>query len=173
MSGMQMADVLVGFSLFVDGRGYAGRVAELKPPVLERITDEFRGGGMDSSIDVDLGGVMKKAEYTLGEYNADILKLWRLETDEGLLLRFKGSVKPGVGKGDEYPVEMVMRGKHKKFDMGTWKAGDRSTLKAELSLHYYKLSIKGEIIHEIDVPNGVWIVDGVDMLAARRKNLGI
>lgn len=47
------AKVLKNFSLFVDGRGYAGKAEEVTPPKLTIKTEEFRGGGMDAPIDID------------------------------------------------------------------------------------------------------------------------
>nr|EIU3915752.1 phage major tail tube protein [Pseudomonas aeruginosa] len=40
-------------------------------------------------------------------------------------------------------------------------------------LTYYKLSVDGEVLIEIDLLNFVYIVDGDDRLAEHRKALGI
>ena len=48
-------DILKNMSLFVDGRGYAGNVDELNLPKLALKTEEFRGGGMDAPIEIDMG----------------------------------------------------------------------------------------------------------------------
>jgi P2 family phage contractile tail tube protein len=40
-------------------------------------------------------------------------------------------------------------------------------------LRYYKLSHGGEVIHEIDVPNMVRVVGGVDQLSEIRNALGV
>ena len=47
--------VLRGFDVFVDGRGYAGKVEELELPKLSIKTEEFRAGGMDVPVELDMG----------------------------------------------------------------------------------------------------------------------
>ena len=57
--------------------------------------------------------------------------------------------------------------------MGTAKAGDDNTIKAVTSLSYYKLTIGGATVIEIDVPGYVFMVNGVDRLAEKRQALGL
>ena len=54
--------VLKNMNLFVDGRGYAGRVDEIELPKLTLKTEEHRAGGMDVPVLIDLG--MDKMEST-------------------------------------------------------------------------------------------------------------
>ena len=42
--------VLKNMNLFVDGRGYAGRVDEIELPKLTLKTEEHRAGGMDVPV---------------------------------------------------------------------------------------------------------------------------
>ena len=49
--------VLKGFNLFVDGRGYAGKVEELELPKLTIKTEEFRSGGMVAPVELGRGRV--------------------------------------------------------------------------------------------------------------------
>jgi len=46
----QIPRKLKAFSLFVEGRGYAGKVAELTLPKLTRKMEEWRAGGPSTSI---------------------------------------------------------------------------------------------------------------------------
>ena len=39
--------ILTNLNLYVDGRGFAGRVTEIQLPKLKRKTEEHRAGGMD------------------------------------------------------------------------------------------------------------------------------
>ena len=41
-------DIRKNFSLFVDGRGYAGNTDEANMPELSLQTEEYRAGGMDA-----------------------------------------------------------------------------------------------------------------------------
>ena len=45
---MTVIRLLKNINLFIDGRGYAGKVDEFDPPKLTIKTEEFRAGGMDA-----------------------------------------------------------------------------------------------------------------------------
>ena len=61
----------------------------------------------------------------------------------------------------------------KELDPGTWKAGDQATLKASIAVTYYRLTVNGTDVIEIDVVNMKRIIKGVDQLASQRAALGI
>nr|VFK59842.1 MAG: hypothetical protein BECKTC1821F_GA0114240_10386 [Candidatus Kentron sp. TC] len=46
-------------------------------------------------------------------------------------------------------------------------------MKGGVSCEYYKLTHDSRVIHEIDVPNMVRVIDGVDQLEQTRVNLGL
>ncbi len=46
--------ILKNFNVFVDGRGYAGRIDEISLPKLAIKTEEYRAGGMDIPVSIDI-----------------------------------------------------------------------------------------------------------------------
>jgi hypothetical protein len=70
-------------------------------------------------------------------------------------------------------VLIQLQGILKEVDPGSWKPGDKATLKATVACRYYKQVINGVTVHEIDVPNMLRIINGVDQLARTRANLGM
>lgn len=168
---MAARDVRKNFNAFVDGRGYAGQIDEFNAPKLTLITEEFRAGGMDAAIDVNMGMEKLTADFSLKAYDANVLALWGVAEGQQVpfvlreaLESFDGTVKS---------VVHTMRGKILGMDPGTSKAGELPMLKCDLSLTYYKLVHDGVTIHEIDVENMVRIVNGVDQLANMRAALAI
>lgn len=164
--------VLKNFNLFVDGGGYAGRVAELVQPKLTRKMEEFRGGGMNAPIELDMGMEKLECEFTLKEYSEDVLKLWGLTNPSGVSVRFKGALEADDASGTVTPVEIVVRGRWREIDGGTWKAGEESTMKVSIACSYYRYASNGETLIEIDVPNMIENVGGVDRLAEIRSAIG-
>ena len=71
---MALTAILKNFSLFCDGRGYAGECEEITPPKLTFKTDEFRNGGMDAPVAIELGMEKLEASFSLTKYDADVLK---------------------------------------------------------------------------------------------------
>ncbi|MFL8905427.1 phage major tail tube protein, partial [Xanthomonas vasicola pv. vasculorum] len=69
-------------------------------------------------------------------------------------------------------VEVVVRGRHSEIDPGTGKSGDDTEFSVKTSASYYKLTINGATVIEIDLVNMTEIVNGVDSLAAQRRAIG-
>jgi hypothetical protein len=168
---MALNAILKNFNLFVDGRGYAGECEEITPPKLTFKTDEFRNGGMDAPVAIELGMEKLEASFSLTKYDADVLKLFGLAPGHSKPLTFRGSVISE--NGTEIPVVINLTGYLTEVDMGSWKPGDKATLKGTVAVRYYKHTINGAVIHEIDIPNMIRIVNGTDALKQTRANLGM
>jgi P2 family phage contractile tail tube protein len=164
-------NILKNMNLFVDGRGYAGNVEELTPPKLTFKIEEFRNGGMDAPVEVEMGMDKLEASFSLTKYDADVLKLFGLAPGNTKPLTFRGSIISEDGA--ENPVVIQLQGMLKEVDQGSWKPGDKATLKGTVACRYYKHTVAGIVVHEIDIPNMIRNVGGVDQLAATRKNLGM
>ena len=163
--------ILKNLNLFIDGYGYAGNVEELNLPKLTMKTDDFRNGGMDLPIEVELGMEKLESSFSLTKFDAGMLKIFGLAPGNLKPFTFRGSL--ASDDGTETGVIVNLRGMLKEADPGSWKPGEKATLKGAIALRYYKLTIGNEVIHEIDGPNMIRIVNGVDQLAVTRKNLGM
>jgi len=161
---------LKNFTAFVDGRGYMGRVTEVEPPKLALKMEEYRAGGMDTSVELDMGMEKLEASLTFGEYDEEIYKMFGLIDGNAVALTLRGTRQNDKGTDE---IIINLRGGYKELDGGSWKAGDDSTLKASVACRYYKLTIGGVELIEIDVENMVRKINGVDQLAEQRKALGI
>ncbi len=164
-----MRNVLTNFQLFVDGIGYLGEAVEYQPPALTVTLDEFRAGGLDSSVPIDMGMEPLEASFAIGTYNPAIFKTWG-KLNAAVRLKAKGAL---VGlDGTVQQVVEQLTGKISGLDPGAWAAGTRNDNRFTMRATYYRREIAGQLIHEIDVQNAVRIVDGVDQLAAIREAMG-
>lgn len=170
---MAAADkILKNFNLFVDGRGYAGNVSELTLPTLNLKLDEHRAGAMDAPISIDMGMEKLECSFSLSEHGSEVLKLFGVtNTGRGVALTARGSVESLTG--EKIPVVVNMEGTVSSIEDDAWQAGEKVMQKFTVQLVGYKYSSNGELIHEIDIPNMVRIVDGVDQLAQTRANIGL
>jgi len=164
-------DVLKNLTLFVDGRGYAGKVEEIELPKLTMKTEEFRAGGMDAPIEVEMGMEKLEASFTLNGYDKDVLSLFGLAPGKHKPLTIKGSLISEDGA--ERALIINLRGMVREMEMGSWKPGDKATLKVMMALSYYKLKHSGQVIYEIDPANMLRIIDGQDQLKQTRAHLGL
>ncbi len=63
-----------------------------------------------------------------------------------------------------------------KADYGDWKRAKKALVTFGVDVHYYKLGMGDEgqeTVHEIDVLNGVMIVNRVDQRGLIRRALGV
>ncbi len=162
--------ILKNFNLFIDGRGYAGRVEEVNLPKLNIKTEEFRAGGMDSPAYIDMGIEKLEGTFTLLEYDKDILKQFGLINGNVAQATLRGAMQ------NETTVSQIvvkMRGMYTEIDMGKFSAGEKGTLQCTLACRYYSLEIDGEKLIEIDIDNMTRIIGGEDKMVDMRKALGI
>ena len=157
---IQYPRILKNMNLFVDGRGYAGRVDEIELPKLSLKTEEHRAGGMDLPIEVELGMEKLESNLTISDYDPEVFKLFGLLDRQDTPVTVRGAIQR---QGETaQAVVIALRGGWKEIDSGTWKPGDKSTLKVAVAVNYFKLTIAGQEIVEIDAINLVRKVGGVD-----------
>lgn len=163
--------VLKNFNAFVEGIGYAGRVAEIEPPSFKVKGEEIRNGGMDGAKSVDMGIELLTAKLTFDEYLPEIMKAVGTGDTEGSRVQFRGAIQRNAE--DAIPVVIEMHGSFDEEELGTWKSGDKPQLSITVNLGYYKLTIDGDLIREIDVDNCVRNTGGIDRMASIRAAIGI
>lgn len=170
---MALPKKLKNFNLFLDGESYAGRATEIELAKLSRKMEEYRGGGMNGPVDIDMGMEKLESTITLAEYSRATLNHFGVTSVDGVQMRFKGAAVNDGTTSETDAIEIVMRGRFKEIDMGSAKSGDDSSMKLAASLSYYKYIVNGEDIIEIDLLNMVEIVNGEDRLAEQREALGL
>lgn len=169
---MALPKKLKNFNVFNDAQSYLGQVPEIVLPKLTRQMEEYRAGGMNGPVKIDLGQGALEAEMTLGGLMPQVFRQYATTRVDGILLRFAGAYQED-STGTVSAVEVVMRGRYEEIDPGSAKVGENSDMKAKISLSYYKLTIDGVDVIELDLTNMVEIVNGVDMLAEQRRAVGL
>lgn len=160
-------------NLFNDGNSYLGQTGEVTIPKLVRKFENWRGGGMNGNVKIDLGLGDDISEFTwkLGGIDSQILEQFGAVTVAANMLRFAGSYQRD-DTGETEAVEIIVRGRHEEIDFGNQKVGDDTETTIKTQWSYYKLSINGVVKIEIDIPNMIERVNGVDLLEKHRANIG-
>lgn len=166
------ADILKNFNLFVDGRGYAGNADEIQLPTLASTIEDYRGGGLDTSVPVEMGQEKMEASFTLSKFDPDILSLWGVAPGATVPVVARGALESFVSAGVTRVVAR-MTGTIRSIEPGAWTAGEKPTWKFTMDLTAYTYIQGGRTIHDIDVLNMKRVVNGVDRLAAQRNAIGI
>jgi P2 family phage contractile tail tube protein len=164
---LKMAD------LFNEGNSYLGQTGEITIPKLVRKFEDWRGGGMNGNVKIDLGlgDDITEFNWKLGGIDELIIEQWGAQTVSANMLRFAGSYQRD-DTGETTAVEIVVRGRHEEIDFGNQKAGDDTETSVTTIWSYYKLSINNVVKVEIDIPNMIEMVNGVDLNEKHRANIG-
>ncbi|WP_397377112.1 phage major tail tube protein [Pseudomonas sp.] len=171
---MALPKKLKNMNLFNDGVSYVGQCPSVTLPKLSRKLEDFRAGGMDGPVKVDLGhgddGI--QFDWTMGGWDLTLLRQYGMVKADGVMLRWAGSIQRD-DTGEVSAVEVVARGRHEEIDFGDAKPGEDTEQKITTVCTYYKLSIDGNVEIEIDLLNFVFFVNGKDMLAEHRRAIGL
>ena len=162
---------LKAMALFVDGQHYAGECTEVTPPTLERETEDYRAGGMNGPVKLDMGGSELTMTLKMAGHVAAMVAQFGGSLS-GTQLRLVQAVQADDAEAVQ-GVELVARGRMTKFAPGTAKVGDLTEHEYEFALTYIKWVDNGTTQVEVDYVNMIENVGGVDRMAQTRAVLGI
>ena len=168
---MAITNVMRNFVVWVDGEGKLGDGQNCTLPVLTLHMDEYRGGGMDIPIEIDLGMEMMEMSFTLTSFDPQIFQLFGLTPGNSKPFTIRGHLQSE--SGDSLGVAAHVVGPIKNIDGGQWTAGDKTEMIVTVACHYYRLKHGAIDLIEIDPVNGSRVINGVEQLQEQRINLGI
>nr|EFC5069385.1 phage major tail tube protein [Escherichia coli] len=172
---MAMPRKLKLMNVFLNGYSYQGVAKSVTLPKLTRKLENYRGAGMNGSAPVDLGldDDALSMEWSLGGFPDSVI--WELYAATGVdavTIRFAGSYQRD-DTGETVAVEVVMRGRQKEIDTGEGKQGEDTESKISVVCTYFRLTMDGKELVEIDTINMIEKVNGVDRLEQHRRNIGL
>ena len=167
---MAFPEKLKQADLYIDGRWCAEQTS-VTLPKLGRKLDEFRGGGMNRPVKVDMGGETLEAEWTCGGWVRDIIRGFGATSIDGQRMRFVAAVQDD-STGAVHSWEAVLGGRHEEIDMGEAKPGEDTEMKGKTAVAFFSLHRDGEELVYIDVLGMIERYGGTDIMAAHRAALG-
>lgn len=151
---------------------YQGQIPEIELPKLTRVLEEYRAGGMDMPVKVDLGQEAMEMTIKCGGHEADLYRDFARAGIDAVVLSYSGAYQ----RDDDCSVSAVdiyCRGRLEEIDPGSAKLGDDTEESFKYALAYYKLVVDGEDIIEIDAMAMKCIVNGEDRLKEIREAIGL
>lgn len=158
-------------ALFLNGRWMDENVS-VTLPKLTRKFEEWRGGGMDRPVKIDMGGEALECEWVCGGWVRDVIRQFGHFSMAGIQLRFVGSFQ-NDDTGGITRVEITVRGRHEEIDRGESKPGDDTELKVKTACVFYQETWNGVEEAYIDVLGGIERFGGVDRMLPHRQALGL
>jgi P2 family phage contractile tail tube protein len=157
--------------LYIDSIQKVGSMIEYTAPVLEIITEDFRAGGMDAAVPMDMGMNPLTASFTAGE-DADMLARFGIKDGSKVPVFIRSHLEDEVTGATKTVIE-ELRGLLTKVDHGTKTSGAFQATTFEMKLFYYRYEADGSNVHEIDPVNMVRLINGTDQLVEARAALGL
>lgn len=165
---------LTNANVYFDGQSYLGKVMEVNLPEVAFKQVEHSALGMHGSLDIPTG--MDKMELTMNWSTVDPVafkKISNAYTAWSFQVRSSLERFESTGRTAQDSYVAYFRGMPTNIPNQAFKQHNNVEAESKFSISYYKLEINGAKIYEIDVLNNIYIVDGVDLLATYRANLGI
>jgi len=155
---------LVNCNAYVEGESYLGVISEFEQPKLAIATEDYRGGGMLGTVKLDNGLEAMEATLTMGGHEVSLIRLFGTTALDGVSLRLVSAYRADNGSAAQ-AVEIYINGRFNEIDEGKGKPGDNTEHKYTVQVAYYRRVVDGLVEIEIDVPNGIFIVNGFDRYA--------
>lgn len=159
-------------NVFQDGDNYLGQATEVTLPKIAIKGEDYRAGGMIGDVVIDLGLEKLEAEIKFGGFMVEMRQFFGAAKIDAVPLRYAGSYQRD-DTGEVQSVEVVMRGRYTEIDGGNSKSGDDTEETYKAALTYYKLTVDGKELIEVDLLNTVYKVNGEDRLAEHRAAIGL
>ena len=168
-----MDNILVNANVFVDGVGYFGKCSAMTPPKPKVKTEKFRAGGMDAPASIDMGMEGLECSASFRGIEAGWLAKFGIAAGDGrnVPMTFRGALRSRDAA--DQAVVINVRGPVTEIDWGDWKPGEEVEIKLMMEPSFYKCTIAGDVVHEIDTENAIRVINGVDQLAGLRQALGL
>lgn len=165
---------LTNANVYLDGASLLGKAEEIDLPNITHKLAEHKALGMIGTPEFFSGIDKMEARIKWSSLYADVLKKASNPT-KTVQLQVRASLETyeASGRTGEQPVVVFLTAQFKNIPTGNYKQHENSEFESSLTVFYVKMEIDGAEIMEVDVLANIYKVDGVDVLANYRANLGI
>lgn len=172
MAIANIPEIISDYNLYLNGRKLIGTTGEVSLPDLEIMSETISGPGILGEYETGAPGRFGSMEQEIPfrVLSADVFKLIEVDRPLELVLRAAQQFTSGLtGALDQMGMRIVFRGRCKSLVPGTVKQGGMMESSIKIELTYYMVELSGERKIELDKLNGVYVVNGRDLLAKIRS----
>ncbi len=159
-------------NVYLDDVNHVGKALEVEvPKVVDKVT-EHQTLGMIGPVELFQGVEKMELKIKWGAFHKDVLSTFSPTKANKLTIRGAQHVYQESSVAGVRQVRCVAIGRVKDISPSTIKAGE-GDVETTFAIDYYKKTIDGVDVVEVDVPNYIYKVNGEDVYADVRTALGL
>jgi len=161
-------------NIYADCASLLGRVESFNCPTVAFKQSEHNALGLNGSIEYYAGIDKMEGSMKWTSFYADYMK--KLANPfQAIRIQVRGNLEEyqGGSRTGQTPAVVFLTIQPKNFPLGNFVQHDNVELETTYGCTYLRLEINGEAITEVDVEANIFKVDGEDLLATFRQNLGV
>lgn len=165
-------EVIHDFNMYGTGRKLVGLSGEVSMPDLEALTAEISGAGILGTYETPVAGHYGTIEQEIPFRVVDDDYFSMINPASAVDLMLRGAIQmkdPLTGAVRYVGMRVVYRGTCKKITIGTIKQAGAMDSSITIETTYLLIELDGKSKFELDKLNGVFKVNGVDLLAGVRR----
>lgn len=170
-----MADInrITNGNVYLNGENWLGRCEEATLPDVKQKETEHKGLGMVGTIMLPAGLEAMTAKLKMASFYPEIgAQAGNPNVGASVQVRANLETWEGETLTNQSALVAFLTGRFTNFPFGTIKTRDNADFELNMTVTHAKLTVDGVPLYEVDVMNNIWIVNGVDLLAAYRLNIG-
>jgi uncharacterized protein len=169
-----MANSLKNCNVYIDGNNHLGKAKEVQIPEVSFTQADHEALGLFGKTELLSGLDKMEATIMWNSPYPDLLKKVS-SPNTALNLVIYGSLESyaSTGKTGEVPFKCFMTATPKNMPGYNFKQQENVELESKFNVTAIKIVIDGEVISDVDILANICRVNGVDLLAKYRQNLGI
>jgi P2 family phage contractile tail tube protein len=164
---------IVNANIYIEGVNMLGRAEEIKLPDISAIMAEHKALGMIGKMELPSGFDKLEGEIKWNSLYEEAAK-YMANPFKALQLQCRSSIESygSGGRIEEVPLTTFLTVMFKKNPLGAFKQHDNAEFTSTFSATYIKQVIKGKDVLELDYMANIFKVNGEDLLATYRDNIG-
>lgn len=160
-------------NLYLDGNTQIGRANEVKLPEIEILQDEYQGLGMAFDLSLPKGFKVGEGEINWNSFYADAFtKVYQPFKAQQLMVRGNIQVHNAEGLTQEEQIVVILTAKFSKMPLGGFKPKERAEWPSTFTCTAGNIKVGGRELLYFDAFANQYRVNGQDVLAQMRRNIG-
>lgn len=160
-------------NVYINGNSFLGQAKSIKLPEFEVETIEHKGLGMVGTLNLPAGVNALEGEIIWdGFYQKAAQLTYNPFKACQIMARANMRVFNSQGLAKEQKLVTILTGSFKKIPLGEHKPKEATEYGMAFNATSIKQMLDGKVILLFDVFNNIWEVEGEDILAEFRRNIG-